>query len=78
MESKNKKAPHTVKEAIEVLSKIDPTYGDIYDVIGIIVGDTDDMLKAKSKNQFQKQKFDLRRSIKTFLKVVNNTTYKVK
>ena len=68
----------TVKlsESIKALEDIDPSFSDLFEELGILVGDTADMIKAKDSQQFIKQKRDCRSTLKHFSRRINNLTYK--
>jgi len=67
-----------LEEAIKALSEVDPSYSDLFEELGILVGDIGDCLKSKSKPQFIKEKRDARRTLKHFTRRFSNLTWKNK
>lgn len=65
-----------VDKVVDKLSNIKKQNGDLYDTVAIIVSDIEDIYKAPSHNNFQKQKYDLQRSIKALEKQVRAFSYK--
>ena len=58
-----------VKHSVEDLAEADKSCGDAFELLGILVDDLADCAKAESKNQFQKQKADMMRTIKSIEKM---------
>lgn len=65
-----------IKNAIDELDVACKDNGDLFDVIGILVGDFADVISANSPSQFLKQKRDCRRTLKILLRYLNNLTYR--
>jgi SHS2 domain-containing protein len=64
-----------VEKVVDKLSNIKKQDDDLYDTVAVIVSDIEDIYKAPSHNNFQKQKYDLQRSIKALEKQVRALSY---
>lgn len=62
--------------AMEALEKELPEIGDIFETLGILVGDVADMVYAPNKEVFKAQKQDCRRTIKKVYRDIKASVYK--
>jgi hypothetical protein len=61
-----------INKIVEKLSEVNKVNGDVFDVLGILVSDIQDILKSKSKEQIKTQKKDCRKTIKALDKIIRN------
>lgn len=57
---------------VEKLSNVNKSNGDVFDVLGVLVSDIEDILKATSTAQIKEQKKDCRNTLKVLDKIVRN------
>lgn len=64
-----------VERVMDILEDVKAENMDIYDITAVIVSDIHDMMKAQDRNEFLKQKGDLRKQLKTLNRYITNKTF---
>lgn len=67
-----------LQDAVNNLADVDPSYDDIFELLGILVDDVADMMKQKSSEGFIAQKRDARDTAKLLYRRIQNMTFKTK
>lgn len=64
-----------VENAVKAIEGIKDSRADIYEDVGIILLELDDILKAQDSKQFLKEKKELRTALKSLTRQVSNLTF---